>query len=243
MTTRSRSPSILPEAPVPVQPGDGISLASNRRNMPTPCLKAGTPEKVDQEPIGTGPFLARPVPEGRHHPLSRRSRSITGPARPRSTIWCSPSRRTTLLCAGRSCSGANATSCPIQTRPIIEAMKKHRRHVNDDGAARPQHRLPGLQHHQEAVRRQAGAASALNMAMNKKAIIDAVYSEHAASRRRTPSRPPCGLTTTPMKDDPYDPEAAKKLNWPRPAIPSGFEIGSVGHAGAAALQSQCPPHR
>ena len=32
-------------------------------------LKAGTPEKIDQEPIGTGPFYPRPVPEGRHRPL------------------------------------------------------------------------------------------------------------------------------------------------------------------------------
>jgi dipeptide transport system substrate-binding protein len=77
-------------------------------------LKAGTPEKIDQEPIGTGPFS---LVSTRRTPSSviARSRSTTA-ARQRLMIWCSPSRRTTP-CAGRSCSGANATSCPIRTRP------------------------------------------------------------------------------------------------------------------------------
>ena len=51
---------------------------------------------------------------------------------------------------------------------------------------------------------------ALNMAINKQAIVDAVF-QGAARWRRTRSRRPCGPTTTPSKDDPYDPEAAKKM--------------------------------
>ena len=41
---------------VPVQPRDALRRRSSRRNTPIAMLKAGTPEKIDQEPIGTGPF-------------------------------------------------------------------------------------------------------------------------------------------------------------------------------------------
>ena len=51
---------------------------------------------------------------------------------------------------------------------------------------------------------------ALNMAIDKQAILDAVY-QGAGRSPRTRSRRPCGPTTTTIKDDEYDPEAAKKM--------------------------------
>ena len=70
-------------------------------------LKAGTPEKIDQEPIGTGPFYLDPVHEGRDHPLQGVP-AVLGrqgeDRRPRS----SRSRRTPR-CAGPSCRRASAT--------------------------------------------------------------------------------------------------------------------------------------
>ena len=45
---------------------------------------------------------------------------------------------------------------------------------------------------------------ALNMAINKQAIVDAVF-QGAATSPRTRSRRRCGPTTTPSQDDAYDP--------------------------------------
>jgi ABC-type transport system substrate-binding protein len=47
-------------------------------------LKAGTPEKLDQEPDRHRAVLPGAVPEGRDHPLQGLP-DPTGPARPRST--------------------------------------------------------------------------------------------------------------------------------------------------------------
>jgi dipeptide transport system substrate-binding protein len=78
-----------------------------------------------------------------------------------------------------------------------------------DGAGRPQRRLPGLQHHGGPVR-QSKVRKALNMAINKQAILDAVFqgagqvgqepdpADHVVLQRRHPGRS-------------YDPEAAKKM--------------------------------
>ena len=70
-------------------------------------LKAGTPEKIDQEPIGTGPFYLVQLPARTRSSATRRSRS-SGAARRRSTTSSSRSRRT-RRCAGPSCRRANAT--------------------------------------------------------------------------------------------------------------------------------------
>ena len=51
---------------------------------------------------------------------------------------------------------------------------------------------------------------ALNMAINKQAIIDARV-PGAGRSPRTRSRRRCGPTTTSIEDDKYDPEAAKKM--------------------------------
>ena len=55
-------------------------------------MKAGTPEKIDQEPIGTGPFAFA----GFQPDVAVRYRAFAtiGPASSRSTRWSSPSRRT-----------------------------------------------------------------------------------------------------------------------------------------------------
>ena len=49
---------------------------------------------------------------------------------------------------------------------------------------------------------------ALNKAINKQAIIDAVFQGGGTVAKRRCRRPP-GPTTTSLVDDPYDPEAAK----------------------------------
>ena len=70
-------------------------------------MKAGTPEKIDQEPIGTGPFYLVRYQQGRDHPLQGVP-AVLGrqgeDRRPRS----SRSRRT-RRCAGPSCRRVSAT--------------------------------------------------------------------------------------------------------------------------------------
>ncbi len=59
-------------------------------------------------------------------------------------------------------------------------------------AGRPQHRLPRLEHHAAALR-QAEVRRALNMAINKDAIIQAVY-QGAGQKAVSPIPRPCGAT-------------------------------------------------
>ena len=69
-------------------------------------LKAGTPEKIDQEPIGTGPFSL--VQYQKDAIIRYKAFPNTGAARPRSTTSSSRSRRTPRS-AGPSSRRANAT--------------------------------------------------------------------------------------------------------------------------------------
>jgi len=69
-------------------------------------LKAGTPEKIDQDPLGTGPFQL--VQYQKDAVLRLRPSRNTGLARPRLTTWCSPSPPM-LPCVGPRCKRANAT--------------------------------------------------------------------------------------------------------------------------------------
>jgi dipeptide transport system substrate-binding protein len=78
---------------------------------------------------------------------------------------------------------------------------------------------------------------ALNMAINKKAIIDAVYLTTGVAAKN-PIPPTQWSYNDAIKDDPYDPAAAKKL-LPTPAI----EQPTYGHAGAAAVQPECETNR
>ena len=78
-------------------------------------LKAGTPEKIDQEPIGTGPFYLVQYQKDaiiRYKAFPEYWARQGQDRRPRS----SRSRRMPR-CAGPSSRRANATSCPIRTRP------------------------------------------------------------------------------------------------------------------------------
>ena len=77
-------------------------------------------------------------------------------------------------------------------------------------AGRPEHRLSRLQHRRRSPSTTSRVRKALNMAVNKKAIIDAVF-QGAGTAAKNPIPPTIWSYNDAVKDDPYDPEAAKKL--------------------------------
>ena len=80
---------------------------------------------------------------------------------------------------------------------------------------------------------------ALNMAINKQAIIDAVF-QGTGKIAKNPIPPTMWSYNESTVDDPYDPDAAKKML--ADAGVTGSEDEDLGDAGAAALQPECPPH-
>ena len=171
--------------------------------MPT----AGTPEKVDLDPVGTGPVPAGRLPEGRGDPLQGPSRLLGRQGADRQPGVRHHARMP--RCAGKSCRPANATSCPIPTRPI---WRRSRANADLDaaGAGRPERRLSRLQHRKEAVRRYKWCARRSTWRSTSRPS-STPCSRAPARSPRTRFRRPSGPTTTTIKDYPYDPEKAKKL--------------------------------
>ena len=137
-------------------------------------LKAGTPEKIDQEPIGTGPFY---LVQYRRTPSSatRRSRS-TGAARRRSTtsifsITPDASVRWAKLQKGE---------CHVMPYPNpadLDAIRKDPNVVRcSSSRASTSATSPTTRPRSRSTT--CACARRVNMAINKKAIIDAVYLTH-----------------------------------------------------------------
>ncbi len=59
-----------PESPFIANLGMDFAAIHSAEYM-AQMLKAGTPEQVDQNPIGTGPFVLNSLPQGRSHHLQR----------------------------------------------------------------------------------------------------------------------------------------------------------------------------
>ena len=179
-------------------------------------LKAGTPEKVDQEPIGTGPFqfaqyqkdsLIRYKAFAQHWagkpPLDELVFAITKDA----------AVRYAKLKAGE---------CHVMPYPApadLPAMKQDKditllsqEGLNVGYLAMNVTKKP---FDDKRVRH------AINMAIDKKAIITAVY-EAAGAPAVNPIPPTMWSYNKAIKDYPYDPEKAKKL-LAEAGFPNGFE--------------------
>ena len=96
------------------------------------------------------------------------------------------------------------------------------RQCPDPGAAGPEHRLSRLQHHQEALRRRPGAQAPSTWRSTRRRSSTRSTSP-AASPAINPIPPSMWSYNETIKDDPYDPEAAKKL-LAEAGYPNGFEI-------------------
>jgi dipeptide transport system substrate-binding protein len=168
-------------------------------------LKAGTPEKIDQDPIGTGPFTflqyqkdaviryrANPDYWGGKAKIDDLVFSITPDA---SVRWAKLQKG----------------ECHVMPYPApadIEAIKKD---PNVTILEQPGLNVGYLSYNTtkkpfDDVR----VRKAFNMALNKKAIVDAVFLGTGVPAKN-PIPPSMWSYNDAVKDDPYDPEGAKKL--------------------------------
>jgi dipeptide transport system substrate-binding protein len=168
-------------------------------------LKAGTPEKIDQDPIGTGPFYLvqyqkdaviryKAFPEfwGGKAKIDDLVYSITPDA---SVRWAKLQK-------------GECDVMPYPNPADIDAIKK------DPNITILEQ--PGLNVGYLAFQTQkkpfddVRVRKAISMAIDKKAIIDAVYLSTGIPAKN-PIPPTMWSYNDDVKDDPYDPAAAKKL--------------------------------
>jgi dipeptide transport system substrate-binding protein len=179
-------------------------------------LKAGTPEQIDQVPVGTGPYLFvqyQPDALIRYKAFDQ--------------YWGGKEKIDNLVFAITPDAAVRyaklqAGECQIMAYPNpadIPAMKKD--------AALTVLQKPGLNVGYVAINVQkkpyddVRVRQAVNMAVNKQAIIDAVY-QGTGQAAKNPIPPTMWSYDDSIKDYPYDPEGAKKL-LAEAGYPNGFE--------------------
>jgi dipeptide transport system substrate-binding protein len=179
-------------------------------------LKAGTPEKIDQDPVGTGPFSlvqyqkdavirykAWPQYWGGKAKIDDLVYSITPD---NSVRWAKLQR-------------GECHVMPYPNPADLEAIAK------DPNVTILEQ--PGLNIGYLAFQTQkkpfddVRVRKAMSMAINKKAIIDAVYLTTGVAAKN-PIPPSMWSYNDKVKDDPYDPQAAKKL-LAEAGFPNGME--------------------
>jgi len=168
-------------------------------------LKAGTPDKVDLEPVGTGPFQLVAY---------QKDAVIRYKAHP--DYWAGKAAIDTLIYAITPDASVRyqklkAGECQVMPYPNpadLKAMKadKDINLMEKEGlnvgylaynALMPPFDKPEVR-------------KALNMAINKQAILDAVF-QGAGKIAKNPIPPTIWSYNDAVKDNPYDPEAAKKM--------------------------------
>jgi dipeptide transport system substrate-binding protein len=168
-------------------------------------MAAGTPEKMDQEPVGTGPFMLvqyqkDAVIRYKAHPTHYRGKaliddlvfSITPDA---SVRW----------------QKTKAGECHVMPYPNPADLESMKGDPNINLMEQPGLNIGYLAFNtQKKPFDDKRVRQAINMAINKKAIIDAVYLG-AGVAAINPIPPIMWSYNTDVKDYPYDPEKAKKL--------------------------------
>jgi dipeptide transport system substrate-binding protein len=179
-------------------------------------LKAGTPEKVDQEPIGTGPFMLVQYQKDAIIRYRAFAEHWGGKAKIDDLIFAitpDASVRWAKLQKGE---------CHVMPYPNPADLDAIRKDANVQVLEQPGLNIGYLAYNTtkkpfDDVR----VRKAVNMAINKKAIIDAVYLSTGVAATN-PIPPTMWSYNKSIKDDPYDPEAAKKL-LAEAGHPNGFE--------------------
>jgi dipeptide transport system substrate-binding protein len=178
-------------------------------------LKAGTPEKIDQEPIGTGPFFlvqyqkdavirykAFPQYWGGKAKIDDLVYSITPDA---SVRWAKLQKG----------------ECHVMPYPNPADLDAIRKDPNVTVLEQAGLNVGYLAYNtQKKPFDDVRVRKAINMAINKKAIIDAVYLSTGVAAKN-PIPPTMWSYNDAIKDDGFDPEGAKKL-LAQAGHPNGF---------------------
>ncbi|QFZ82148.1 ABC transporter substrate-binding protein [Variovorax paradoxus] len=178
-------------------------------------LKAGTPEKVDQDPIGTGPFYLVQYQKDAVIRFKAFPQYWGGKAKIDDLVFAitpDASVRWAKLQKGE---------CHVMPYPNPADLDAIRKDPNVQVLEQPGLNVGYLSYNTtkkpfDDVR----VRKAINMAINKKAIIDGVYLTTGVAAKN-PIPPTMWSYNDATKDDPYDPEAAKKL-LATAGFPDGF---------------------
>ncbi len=178
-------------------------------------LKAGTPEKVDQDPIGTGPFYLVQYQKDAIIRFKAFPQYWGGKAKIDDLVFAitpDASVRWAKLQKGE---------CHVMPYPNPADLDAIRKDPNVQVLEQPGLNVGYLSYNTtkkpfDDVR----VRKAINMAINKKAIIDGVYLSTGVAAKN-PIPPTMWSYNDAVKDDPYDPEAAKKL-LAQAGFPDGF---------------------
>jgi dipeptide transport system substrate-binding protein len=178
-------------------------------------LKAGTPEKLDQEPIGTGPYT-----------LVQYQKDAVIRYRAFPQFWGGKAKIDDLVFAVTPDASVRWAKlqkgeCHVMPYPNPADLPSMKKDPNIQVLEQPGLNIGYLAYQttkkpfdDKRVRK------ALNMAINKQAIIDGVYLGTGIAAIN-PIPPSMWSYNTDVKDDPYDPAAAKKL-LAEAGYPDGF---------------------
>jgi len=167
--------------------------------------KAGTPEKIDQEPIGTGPYF-----------LLQYQKDAVIRYRAFADYWDGKAKIDDLVFsitpdAAVRWAKLQKGECHVMPYPNPADIDAMRRTSSIEVLDQPGLNIGYLAYNTtkkpfDDVR----VRKALNMAINKKAIIDAVYLSTGVAAKN-PIPPSMWSYNDDITDDPFDPAAAKKL--------------------------------
>jgi dipeptide transport system substrate-binding protein len=178
-------------------------------------LKAGTPEKIDQEPIGTGPFY-----------LVQYQKDSLIRYRAFPEYWEGKAKIDDLIFAITPDAAVRwaklqKNECQVMPYPNPADLDAMRKDPNIQVLEQPGLNIGYLAYNTtKKPLDDARVRRALNMAINKKAIIDAVYLSTGVAAKN-PIPPTMWSYNDDIHDDPYDPAAAKKL-LAEAGYPNGF---------------------
>ena len=168
-------------------------------------LKAGTPEKIDQDPIGTGAFQLQQY---------QKDALIRFKAFPQ--YWAGQAKLDTLIFsitpdASVRWAKLQKGECQVMPYPNPADLDAMRKDPNVTVMEQPGLNIGYLAYNtQKKPFDDVRVRKALNMAMDKKAIVDAVYLSTGVPATN-PIPPTQWSYNESIKDDPFDPAAAKKL--------------------------------